>query len=870
MKNKVIKKILKNGLTVLVRQTTNIPKVSVQLWYNVGSKDEQANEKGIAHLIEHMIFKGTKKMSESDLDTITHKLSGYCNAFTSYDYTGYLFDFPSQHWQEALPILSDCMRNCTFKEELLNSELKAVIQELKMYKDNYASCLIEKMTASIFKGHPYQHPIIGYKQDLWNLNRDNLINFYNKHYTPNNATLIIVGDIDVEEAFKLAQENFESIEPNKNYKKETFILERDLSNTNTNLLRDIKQTEGLAAWIIPGATKDYDYSLDVLAHVLAGGNDSRLYKRLVNKEKLATQVEAFCYDLFDHDIFFIHFEPTSSDNIQKTFEIIAEEVDAIKRTITEQEIKIASKNIESTYLNILENTQKQAYLIGKFYLSKQDENYIFNYLNQDSDKIKDKILELSTKFITPNLMHTGKILPLHEEDKSIWQDLQKESDELDNKILSKKERSSDIENPKIADSIKIKAPKEFNFPKYESFKLENGLEILFYENKNIPKVSLILELKAKYYYDEIPGLGNFVSEMLLEGTKNYNAEELANKIESLGINIKTSPGFITMDFLSEDFEQALKILSEILTQSTFEKNSIEKIKTRLKSEIQSYWDNPSEFSDQLIRDKIYKGHPYSKNLLGTIDSINKITRDDLIQYFEKYISPDNAKLAISGDFKNKNIKQIIENELNCWSGKMISDLEFPNLISIDNTEQELFKIDRDQVVLAYSGHSINRTHPDYDKLLIFDQVFGGGSLGAMSSRLFKIRERSGLFYTISGSLISRANLQPGMSIVKTIVSLDRLNEAEKLIENEIQIAAENMSDEEFIKAKNAIINSQVDNFSSNRQIANVFLFLNKYNLDNNYFDKRALNIENIKKTDTLKAASQILDSPMVKFKIGRI
>ena len=134
--NKVRKKILKNGLTVLVLPSSNIPKVSVQLWYNVGSKDEQSGQKGIAHLIEHMIFKGTKKLSESDINLIVNKLSGYCNAFTSYDYTGYLFDFPSEHWHESLPMLADCMKNCTMKEDFLNSELKAVIQELKMYKDN--------------------------------------------------------------------------------------------------------------------------------------------------------------------------------------------------------------------------------------------------------------------------------------------------------------------------------------------------------------------------------------------------------------------------------------------------------------------------------------------------------------------------------------------------------------------------------------------------------------------------------------------------------------------------------------------------------------------------------------------------------------
>jgi zinc protease len=140
----VEKKVLKNGMTVLVHQVHTIPKVSIQLWYNVGSKDENTGERGIAHLLEHMVFKGTQHngaiyLSESDLDMTTHMLSGSCNAFTSYDYTGYLFNFPSHHYKEAFPILADCMSNCRFDDQMLNSEMKAVIQELKLNKDQYTS-----------------------------------------------------------------------------------------------------------------------------------------------------------------------------------------------------------------------------------------------------------------------------------------------------------------------------------------------------------------------------------------------------------------------------------------------------------------------------------------------------------------------------------------------------------------------------------------------------------------------------------------------------------------------------------------------------------------------------------------------------------
>ena len=140
---------LANGLSIIVYPLKSIPKVMTQLWYGVGSKHEKSGEKGLAHLLEHMVFKGTTKLSESDINEITNKLSGYCNAFTSYDYTGYLFGFPTQNWHHSLEMLADCMQNCKFDPEMLNSELKAVIQELKMYKDNYGASLVEKLVTTI-------------------------------------------------------------------------------------------------------------------------------------------------------------------------------------------------------------------------------------------------------------------------------------------------------------------------------------------------------------------------------------------------------------------------------------------------------------------------------------------------------------------------------------------------------------------------------------------------------------------------------------------------------------------------------------------------------------------------------------------------
>lgn len=867
----IFKKVLKNGLTILVRPVKNIPKVSLQMWYDVGSKDENSNEKGLAHLLEHMIFKGTETMSESDINMITHKLSGNCNAFTSYDYTGYLFDMPSQHWKEALAMLADCMSNCTFKEDLLNSELKAVIQELKMYKDDYSSSLVEKMISNMFHGHPYQHPIIGYKQDLCNITRENLLNFYKKHYIPNNATLVVVGDVDPEEVFEQAGKEFSSVKPNFEHTKQDFILEKDLYGSSTVIYRDVQMPVVALAFVIPGAKEKVDYLIDILCLLLAEGKSSRLHKRLVEEEKCVSDIGAFSYDLFDNEVLFLQFEPNDPKDIDKCIDIIKEEIQKLHTSgISDAELKKAQNQVELNFYNLLENNQKQAYAIGKYYLATKDENFIFNYIEKNSDALKEKLNILIKNYLNLTQMHTGKVLSTSKDDSELWSKIQSESDALDNLILSKKDRTSDVEPGHLVNTIEARNTPKFNFPKAQINTLKNGLEVLIYENKNVPKIDLLIDLKAKFYYDskELEGIGNFVSEMLMEGTDKYSNTELAEILESLGIELEISTGFINMSLLSKDLEKGLEVLEEILTNSTFPESSIEKIRTKIKNQIKNFWDQNTYIADQLIKDQIYVDHPYSKNLLGNLESINKITRNDLIDYYKKYISPVESRAAIVGDFQGKNIIQIIEKYLGAWTGPEIESIVMPELKPI--IKDVNYKINRDQVVLAFAGKSINRLHPDYDKALIFDQIYGGGALGTMSSKLFQIRERTGLFYTITGSIISRADLQPGVNLVKTIVSLDRLEEAEKAISKEIEIACSNISNEEIEQAKNAITNSRIDNFASNKSIAGSLLFLRKYNLGENYFDNRNEQITALNKKEILECAQKILSEPMFKVKVGRV
>ncbi len=871
---KVFKHVLSNGLTVLVRPNHVIPKVSIQMWYGVGSKDEQTGEKGLAHLLEHMIFKGTEKLSESDINEISSKLSGYCNAFTSYDYTGYIFDFPTQHWTAALPILADCMTNCTFKSDMLASEMKAVIQELKMYCDNYTATLAEKMCSMIFGGHPYENPIIGYKHDLWSIDREALLRFYKKHYVPNNATLVIVGDVDPEQVFALVEQYFGQIKPNLNYKKTEHYLPQDLSRKTIELYRDVKQPMVFLAYQIPGSVAQQDYLIDVVSRIIGYGDSSRLVRKLLDELELVTDIGAGTEDLFDAGLLFISYQPKEISDIDKINQIIQAELDQIARDgVTEAELQRAVKRIEADYYSMLEKNQKQAEVIGRTYLVTGDENYIFKYLDScDMQNLAVLVKQFVSDYLISARRHQGKVLPVAEQDQLQLVKLQELSDIEDQRVLSGRVRETVVEKGVAVHGIDTQDYINFKFPKPEIIKLNNGLEVLYYHNPNTPKIELVLEFKADYRYDaaDQAGASIFVSQVLTESTEKYSKQELDDLIEQHGMTLRSDSGLVSMSLLSGDLQQALEILMEICCHAQFDLGAIEKIRAQILAEIDNYWDTPTTFVDQLIREAIYKDHPYSKPVFGTAESVAKLTRAQLWNFYQKFITPQNSWLAVVGDLSCDNLIAALNSTLSKWQGPAVPDLDYPAIPEVQPVVIR-YPINRDQVVLAFAGKSVSRLDPDYDKLLLFDQIFGGGVLGSMSSRLFELREQTGLFYTISGSLVKRARLQPGLCAVSTIVSLDRLAEAELAIKNTIDTAALQISGSEYRMAQDNLANSLCSLFETNRQMCSAFLFLWEYDFKPDYFDQRTAKLAKISKSEIQQAVQKILDTrKMITIKVGRV
>lgn len=867
------KQILKNGLTVLVRPNNRVPRVDIQMWYGVGSKDETDGQRGMAHLLEHMLFKGTTLLSETDINVITHKLGGDSNAFTTHDYTCYTYRLPSASWFQALPLLAECMVNARLDEQMLASELRTVVEELRMYRDDYQNCLIEHMMETVFIEHPYHYPIIGTKQDLCGISGEHLRAFYKQHYHPGNAVLLVAGDVDVDDVFSRAQEEFGHIEPVKHYKRATFTCGSDLVQQAATLYRPTKTPWCAYAYKIPGFSAAQNHVFDIAALILANGRSSRLYQRLVNESRLAFDVECSVYDFHDQGLFIITLYPTSPKVLDQIEAIIKEEIALLAaKPLKKWEFQSAQKRTLMDYATLLESNEKQAMLIGSSFMATGDEQFINTYFTK-SEKVSLKdIQSFFSAFCSPQQQHKGYLLPLLKGGLAQFKALQEEDNALEQRVLTRAVRTTPVEEGKFVESILVPEEKAFSYPAPEQLRLDNGLDLMWYHNAHVPQVTIILNLKAFAGYDPKgkDGVLAFLLRTMTDATKKHDAYALSKMLELHGISLIPFTDGIGIRCLSSDIDRAMALLKELLLQPSFAKSSVEKVRGFILNELDEYWDTPIDFIDQIAKDIMYKNHPYSKYPWGTKESITALTVRDLKACYKQFISPHDAQMVIVGDLKGINIPDIVAKTFKQWQGQEVPDLLYPE-ITQPRIKTLTRKMNRDQVALAFILPSIARLDERYYAAAILDTVVTGGGQGVASSRLFALREKTGLFYGIGGSLLHQAKEKQGIVLIKTIVSPDNVEKAKKLILQTLENVKKNgITQDEFDMARRHILSSTVELFENNMQVALTFLFLKKYKLKFNLFDKLSENLS-IMKLDEIQAIAQQLCATknMIVIRIGK-
>jgi zinc protease len=416
----VIEYRLKNGLEVIVVEEHKAPVATFQVWYRSGSKDEPAGKSGISHLLEHMMFKGTSRYGPSELSRIVQRNGGTDNAYTTKDYTVYFELLSSDRITLAIDLEADRMQKLLLDGKEVLSERSVVVEERRLrYEDDPQNSLFEEVVAAAFKVHPYRRPVIGWMSDLSSIDRDDLYSFYRTNYSPRNAVILVVGDVDSAGMEEKIRSAFENIPRGPAIEKKTSVEPEQKGEKRLFLRREAELPFIITAYHVPCFPNEDSYALDVLNQILSGGKSSRLYRSLVYKKKVALTASAD-YSGFNMNpyLFFFFINVSPGRDVSEAENSLCEEIDKIKkRPPGIEEVKKAKNQIESSFIMSQDSIYVQAMKYGMFEMLG-DWRLMNQYIAGIRKVTPEDVLKVAQKYFVDEKKTTGILIPTKETVKS--------------------------------------------------------------------------------------------------------------------------------------------------------------------------------------------------------------------------------------------------------------------------------------------------------------------------------------------------------------------------------------------------------------------------------------------------------------------
>jgi zinc protease len=414
LREQVFETVLPNGLKVILLENHKAPLVTFQVWYRVGSRNEPWGKTGISHVLEHMMFKGTRKIGPEQFSRIVQENGGNDNAFTSRDYTAYFQNMSSDRIQVSLDLESDRMQNLLLREEDFRTERMVVMEERRLRtEDNPTGVLVEQLQASAFQIHPYRWPIIGWMEDLKRLTLDDLKEYYKIYYNPSNAFLVVVGDFKKEELLPRIEKAFGSypkgVVPNQERDKET----SQMGERRIFVKKEAQLPTILMAYHVPNLRDPDSYVLEVIATLLSGGKSSRLYQNLVREKRLVLSADAD-YSLLSHDpyLFYLSAEPLPNKETAEVEKALDQEIERLqKELVSERELEKVKNQMEASFVFGQDSIFYQAMVLARYEITLSWRG-IDDYLPFIRKVTPEDIQRVAKKYLISDNRTVGILIPL--------------------------------------------------------------------------------------------------------------------------------------------------------------------------------------------------------------------------------------------------------------------------------------------------------------------------------------------------------------------------------------------------------------------------------------------------------------------------
>ena len=837
---------LDNGHTVIIKEVHDNPIVTIDTWVKTGSINENDKNNGVAHFLEHLFFKGTTKYPTGEFDKILETKGAITNAATSKDFTHYYISLPSNHFETAMDLHSDMLMNPQIPRKELEKERKVVVEEIAKNNDNPESKLYENMITSFYNNHPYKRKVIGKKEIIENITREEILDFYNTWYNPSNMITVVVGDVETQKALDLIKKNFNRKEA-KNCKKIVYKKDKNIEKQIQIEAKDKVKTGYMMIGFrgVAQENRNDSYALDVLATILGDGRSSKLYQSIKEQKQLAYSISAGHASMKDDSILYIraNFIPINKDKVQKA---IFDELNKIRNgNIDEQEIDTAKSIIERDTFYSRESTANIANELGYTTLVYGDSKYYDEYVNNIKKVTKADLEKVAKKYLNPSQAVISIMLP-----------------ETNDENVKK------ISNIQKKEPVLVKQTKNIT-----QYKLANNINLIINHNTLNDIVAMQIYSKGGNFIEKKYGTGSITATTMMKGTKKYSSLDLSQTMEQNGIKISPSAGAdtftIAVKTTKNDLQLSFDLLDEIINNASFDLQEIERIKAEKILAIQKTRDNTSSLAFEEFKTAIWANTPYGitgKILEKTIPTINK---NDILEYYQTVFNPENIIISINGNVDDKKIIDYVENIFNkriVSNSKTFDYAKYKNIFKPLCTPKVVKKaqdVEASWVIVGWLTDGIYNKK-DVVVLQVIDSILGGG----MSSRLFSdLRGQQGLAYQVGSTFA--ANINQGLFAVyigtNPQTALHSKNELLKQINT---LKKEFVSNKELQDAKDKILGNFILAQETNMEKASALGWFEASNRGFEYINEFPKLIESVTSTDIISVANKYFTNNFVVTIVG--
>ena len=860
----VRKTILDNGLTVLTKEVHTAPVVTVQVWYKVGSRQEAPGVNGIAHQLEHMLFKGTNERP-IQFGRLFSALGSASNAFTSYDNTAYFGTVEREKLTALLTLEADRMQNSRIEASQLETEKRVVISELQGYENSPEYRLNRAVMRAAFPNQAYGLPVGGTKADVQNFTHAKVLDYYRQHYSPDNATLIVVGDFQTESVLSAIQETFGKVAKSSrsaalsNNKPQTTGIPQPTANKTPIVLRE----EGSASFMqevypLPAVNHPDVPALDVMDYILTGGRNSRLHQALV-ESGLASEMSGGAANLIEAGWYELSATAAPGQKLEPIEQVLTSELTKLTdKGVTEEELQRAKTQLSANVILSLRDITSQAMQLGSDQSTAGDYRFTERYLAAVKTVSTADVQRVAKTYLTSSNRTVGFFEPttLKGEPGETSTDGAQTSESFNAGLP--------VDPAEVAKYLPpLQSPgKSMSQSLPQEFSLANGMRVLLMPDASNPTVTLSGHMLAGSEFDSTAkaGLASLTAENLMNGTKTRDALSLAKALEdrgaSLGFSANREGVQVEGNGLAADLPVLIQTFADVVQNATFPTDKLELTRQQSLTGLEVELDSPAQLGRRTFQQAVYpENHPF--HAFPTPESLQGITREDVLSFYQQHYRPDTTVLAMVGNFDLEKVRALLESQLSGWQATGQAPVANYPEVQLPKKIVQLNPVipGKAQAVTLLGYRGIDRKDPRFYAALVLNQIVGGDTL---SSRLgTEIRDRQGLTYGIYSYF--QAGLQPGPFLVQMQTSPE---DAQKAIASTIsllkQMQEKGVTNNEVSAAKRSLKSQYPVALANPDELAQTILRNEVYGLSKSEIREFVGQVESVTLEQVNQAAKELL------------